>query len=916
MSNGPSFLDYISISPNIGDNSITWSYSPPQGGVNPVASYEFGPGTSTGEAGISFGPGALSVSGDIMQPDGNGGYRVVGPTLNFTLTGPLGTEAKFSIEPTGKMVPHPTDPFAPHVPSAKLTLELDGKLINWEIPIDDNFTMNKLFDRELNGPLSDGMLGNTYTGLLHRPRDVDRAIEDMTRGMDPNINRNFDRARNFRAGKDPFVLDLDGDGIETIGSGSGEVLFDHEGDGIRNGSGWLDSDDGFLVLDRNGNGIIDDGSELFGEQTPGASVVGDPNTLPSDSPELVRSAGLRALSRLDTNADGVFDVNDTQFADVRVWRDMNQDGKSSANELFSLEQLSIASINLNPTSTVNVDLRNGNVIDSTGSFTRIDGSVGTTGDLLLGSNGFYREFTDRIEPSAAAKLLPTLVGAGLVRDLDEAATLDAQLAAEVNAMGIGMSRDAMMGRMDAFLSRWADTSDMKSSTEAMWGDGGVGAVQLNVYGRGPGGSYLLTDIVSILERFNGQHYFVGQGSGVVANGRFWNVLPTAPGSVVDYFVINVELNEAPTQMLMDAYKELRDSVYYSLVMFTRLKDYLSEIDLAVDLVRGFVYDYAAMDQKLRNKAAGGDVMGALDDLYDLQRAGTGLLVGWNWSDTLGWMAEQAQFSGEFSSRAASLFGASVLSGAAGADGGTGNDLGIGGAGSDTISGGDGADVLVGYTGDDSLLAGNGNDKLYGGAGNDNLIGGAGNDVLDGGDGNDVLTDGSGTNILRGGAGDDTLRSDNYWASNTFHGGVGNDRIDGYWGGDRYIFEIGDGHDVIRDNGSYSFTGDYADTLLFGDGIVASDITVVRVSSDLLLTHKNGVDSITVKDWFTSANLWLEKIKFVDGTSWSAHDLTYKVVQAGTDAAQSLIGVSRSNALIRAGGGNDTIVSSDGNDELH
>src|SRR5262249_23306920 len=69
--------------------------------------------------------------------------------------------------------------------------------------------------------------------------------------------------------RDPLTLDLDGDGIESVGINStNPITFDHDGDGIRTGTGWISSDDGFLVLDRNGNGTIDSGRELFGDSTP------------------------------------------------------------------------------------------------------------------------------------------------------------------------------------------------------------------------------------------------------------------------------------------------------------------------------------------------------------------------------------------------------------------------------------------------------------------------------------------------------------------------------------------------------------------------------------------------------------------------------------------------------------------------
>ena len=67
--------------------------------------------------------------------------------------------------------------------------------------------------------------------------------------------------------RDPLALDLDGDGIEIISLNEQIVLFDHDGDGLKTGSSWLDSDDGWVVLDRNNNGVIDSGQELFGVDT-------------------------------------------------------------------------------------------------------------------------------------------------------------------------------------------------------------------------------------------------------------------------------------------------------------------------------------------------------------------------------------------------------------------------------------------------------------------------------------------------------------------------------------------------------------------------------------------------------------------------------------------------------------------------
>ena len=76
---------------------------------------------------------------------------------------------------------------------------------------------------------------------------------------------------------DPLVLDLDGDGVELVNAdGWNGVQFDFNGNGIKTATQWVKSDDGLLVWDRNNNGAIDDGSELFGQDTP--TKYGDPVT--------------------------------------------------------------------------------------------------------------------------------------------------------------------------------------------------------------------------------------------------------------------------------------------------------------------------------------------------------------------------------------------------------------------------------------------------------------------------------------------------------------------------------------------------------------------------------------------------------------------------------------------------------------
>lgn len=133
---------------------------------------------------------------------------------------------------------------------------------------------------------------------------------------------------------DPLALDLDGDGIETVAAkGFSGSLFDHTNNGIRTATGWIAADDGLLVRDLNGNGIIDNGAELFGDNTKLADGS-------------FAKHGYAALAKLDSNGDNIINAADAAFQSLRVWQDLNQDGISQANELRTLKELGIQSLDV------------------------------------------------------------------------------------------------------------------------------------------------------------------------------------------------------------------------------------------------------------------------------------------------------------------------------------------------------------------------------------------------------------------------------------------------------------------------------------------------------------------------------------------------------------------------------------------
>jgi len=165
----------------------------------------------------------------------------------------------------------------------------------------------------------------------------------------------------------PVVLDLDGDGVELTSLAQSQVSFDMNGDGLGDRTGWVGADDGLLVLDRNGDGVIGSGNEIsFIDDLPGAQ------------------SDLEGLAAFDTNANGAFDVGDERFAEFKVWQDANQDGVSQSEELKSLADRGIVAIDLLRGLTgESVDGATDNVITAVSAFTRADGTSGEVGDVEL-----------------------------------------------------------------------------------------------------------------------------------------------------------------------------------------------------------------------------------------------------------------------------------------------------------------------------------------------------------------------------------------------------------------------------------------------------------------------------------------------------------------------------------------------------
>ena len=268
-----------------------------------------------------------------------------------------------------------------------------------------------------------------------------------TNDIDSIANTATTSALSWTPRRDPLVLDLDGDGLELVGASS-SLLFDHNADDIRTGTGWVNAQDGLLVRDINGNGKIDTGRELFGVDT--LKTNGSRAT-----------DGFDALRDLDSNHDGFITSADAAFGQLKVWRDQNQDGVSQAGELKTVAEWGITSIGVNGTSAGPQagQTINNNLVALSTTFTQ-NGAVRTIGAVDLDTNNFYSEFSSAVvnqagqavAMTAQVQALPQMNGSGMVRNMHVAASLDSIFSDALQTYAATSTADGERSQLDSLLT--------------------------------------------------------------------------------------------------------------------------------------------------------------------------------------------------------------------------------------------------------------------------------------------------------------------------------------------------------------------------------------------------------------------------------------------------------------------------------
>ncbi|HEX8076379.1 MAG TPA: hypothetical protein VF511_01080, partial [Chthoniobacterales bacterium] len=243
---------------------------------------------------------------------------------------------------------------------------------------------------------------DAYNRIAHSLNDLDHWVRDKF---------------GFSFGShDPLILDLDLNGVVLTSLDASLAHFDFEMDGFAERTGWLSSGDALLVRDLNGNGLIDNGGELFGNS---------------------EQDGFTALAAFDANADGKISASDPVWSELRLWKDRNQDGVTQAGELVTLASQNLASIDL--ASAASKEHRAGNSILAVGSFTLTGGYQGEAVAVAFSTdqvNTVY-QLPEGFEYDPEVFSLPNLRGYGLVPDLWVAMSLDPTLKAMVKDLIAG-----------------------------------------------------------------------------------------------------------------------------------------------------------------------------------------------------------------------------------------------------------------------------------------------------------------------------------------------------------------------------------------------------------------------------------------------------------------------------------------------
>ena len=705
----------------------------------------------------------------------------------------------------------------------------------------------------------------------------------------------------------PIVIDLNNDGINTL-SLDYTRNFDLDNNGFAEATGWVQKDDALLAYDRNGNGKIDNGSELFGNYTLSDNYYSHTSG---------NTNGFNALKEFDTNNDGIIDKNDKDFDKLLLWQDKNSNTITDEGELIKLSD-KVKSIDLNykEISTSN----NGNSIRQTSTATLNDGTKVKADDVWFKvSLNKTKEIIDQGKIPLETQALPQVIASGNLNSLRVAASKNETLATMIN-LYLMLSSEDRKKHIDELIYEWAGVEGINEYSMR----GNVKARDMAVYEKITG------------KPFNQGGW--GANPGPNASNRVNDKINTFKRYVyatielqTTYSDLNLDMEKMSLRedgklsykfdtlnsRIMQLYKDGRHDEIVKLMGIVR--DTSAYKSIFQENLRVNLLNFCGNDDKLLSLCLntymggtdGNDVInGNSEDNFIVGGKGNDTLYGGYGNDTYvfargdgddtiydmagedkikfkeGIAPGDISFKRELDKLIISIKGdGEIINDSIAIQNFFSVNPEIGNNAVKTITFADGTvydfnkilelTPLSSTDKDDKLYLTDSNDTFYAGLGNDEIWGGNGDDVINGGEGNDTLY---------GNNGNDTII-----------GGKGNDILDGGYGDDTYTFNKGDGNDIITDYGGIN-------TLQFGEGISRSDLefNAINFGSDLKISFKS-----TPHDSVIINRISIKNIKFASGEILRLSDID-NIRIMGTEGSDVIRAGINTPHIIEGGDGNDTI----------
>jgi Ca2+-binding RTX toxin-like protein len=411
--------------------------------------------------------------------------------------------------------------------------------------------------------------------------------------------------------RDPLVFDLNFDGARLTALPSTESVlanpsitttyFDLDSDGYAERTGWISPQDGFLALDANLNGVIDNGSELFGS---------------------AQDSGFTILRLSDANSDGIISSLDPIYSSLLIWQDINQDGLSQSGEITSLSNRNIDSINL-AASPVSLDQR-GNTIEYRSNYTLGTGDSAETIAVSFANDRVNTHFhaPDNFSYDAEVFDLPNLRGYGQVPDLWVAMTLDQTLKQMVKDIV-----DSEFTSLSQVVGNLFETVDGGSGTG---GQGGNQTIQYHyeassfddMLSRWAGVSILSgeqdeSQAESTVERFVNKDILVGLGAG---NPAFHDAYQKFSADQAFRFFVQIP-TLGVTSTLLDLIQRMADTPPDNGTMFSteEIEDLLTPTSVAFGEIAAAHPDTAIFESlgyDFKRDKVVGDIRGFIDSLLE------------------------------------------------------------------------------------------------------------------------------------------------------------------------------------------------------------------------------------------------------------------------------------------------------------